>query len=263
MSDGSARGVFEEDAELYERARPKYPARLLTDLGDLTDIGAGRRVLEIGPGTGQATRALAARGSHIVAVELGEHLAAVLRRRVMGASVEVVVSAFEDWPLPAERFDTVTAFTAWHWLDPAVRTPKAAAALRPGGALATVTTTHVLGGSEDFFAEVQDCYERWDPTTPTGLRLPSARAVPAAIDEVDHSELFLPAIRRRYQQDVAYTTTSYLDLLSTYSNHRTQEPEQRRRLLACVAGLIDGGYDGEIVKRYLYELRVAGVRLPP
>jgi len=36
-----------------------------------------------------------------------------------------------------------------------VRTPKAAAALREGGALVTVTTGHVLGGTEEFFADVQ------------------------------------------------------------------------------------------------------------
>lgn len=191
-------------------------------------------MLEIDPGTGQATRALAAHGSPVVAVELGGHLADALRGRVRGSPVDVVVSAFEDWPLPAEPFDAVTAFTAWHWLDPAVRTPKAAAALRPGGALATVTTTHVLGGSEVFFAEVQDCYERWDPATPPGLRLLPADAIPAAVDEVDSSDLFLPAVRRRYTQG----------------------------LLACVARLIDGRHGGEIVKRYLYELRVAHRRPP-
>jgi hypothetical protein len=43
---------------------------------------------------------------------------------------EVVVSAFEDWPLPSEPFDALCAFTSWHWLDPGVRTAKAVIALR-------------------------------------------------------------------------------------------------------------------------------------
>ncbi|GGU89831.1 hypothetical protein GCM10010211_65460 [Streptomyces albospinus] len=46
---------------------------------------------------------------------------------------------------------------------------KAADALRPGGALAVVATRHVAGGSEEFFVEVQDCYERFDPATSPGL----------------------------------------------------------------------------------------------
>jgi len=192
------REIFDEDPELYDRARPDYPDALFHDLSELTEIGPGARVAEIGPGTGQATATLAAGGAHVVAVELGAALAAALQRKLTGVPVEVVVCAFEDWQLPSEPFDTLVAFTAWHWLDPAVRAAKAGAALRPGGALATISTTHVLGGTEEFFADVQDCYERWDPSTPPGLRLAAADAVPPAVDEIDDSELFLPAVRRRY-----------------------------------------------------------------
>jgi SAM-dependent methyltransferase len=257
VSDDGLRAIFDQDADLYARARPRYPFDLFVDLGGLADVGPGARVVEIGPGTGQATGVLAARGAHVIAVELGSGLAAVLRRELADASVDVVVSAFEDWPLPREPFDTLVAFTAWRRLDPAVRTAKAATALRPGGALATVTTSHVLGGTTAFFADVQDCYERWDPSTPPGLRLPPADEVPPDFDEVDDSEVFRPAVRRRYQQDVAYTTSSYLDLLSTYSGHRALRAERRRGLLTCIAELIDRMYGGTIIKRYLYELRVA------
>ena len=251
------RAIFNEDAELYHRARPGYPADLFLDLGDLADIGPGARVVEIGPGTGQATVALAAQGARVVAVELGTELARVLEHNLAGAAVEVVVSAFEDWTVPGELFDTVVAFTAWHWLDPATRTSKAGAALHPGGALATVTTFHVRGGTEAFFADVQSCYQQWNPATPPDRQLLPADMVPAVVDEVDHSELFGPAVHRRYQQDVRYTTNSYLQLLGTYSTHRVLSEEQRHGLFTCIAQLIDQKYSGTIVKRYLYELRVA------
>ena len=83
--------------------------------------------------------------------------------------------------------------------------------------MATVTTTHVLGGTEGFFVDVQDCYERWVPATAPGMRLTPADRLPAALDEVDDSELFLPAVRRRFQQDVTYTTSTYLEVVDTYS----------------------------------------------
>jgi len=184
----------------------------------------------------------------------------VLYRKLAHTSVEVVVSAFEDWPLPKEPFDVLCAFTAWHWLDPDIRTIKAAAALRSGGALATVTTAHVLGGTDAFFADAQICYQRWDPATHQAQNVPTVEAVPAAVDEVDASELFLPAIRRRYQREITYTTSRYLDLLRTYSGHRALDPDRRRCLLACVAELIDHKYGGTIIKRYLYELRVTRKR---
>ncbi|MGH3780200.1 MAG: class I SAM-dependent methyltransferase [Pseudonocardiaceae bacterium] len=51
----------------YDRARPTYPAELV----DLAGIGEATRVLEIGPGTGQLTVALAKHRCRIVAVDLG------------------------------------------------------------------------------------------------------------------------------------------------------------------------------------------------
>lgn len=261
MVTGDLRGIFDEDPELYDRARPGYPAELFADLAELAAVGPGARVAEIGPGTGQATAALAALGAQIVAVELGAGLAETLRRRLTGASVEVVVSAFEDWPLPREPFDVLAAFTAWHWIDPSLRAEKAAAALRPGGTLATVTTFHIRDGN-DFFDDVQTCYQRWDPATPAGLRLAAAEEERPVVDEVDDSELFLPAVRRRYQQDIGYCTRDYLEVLATYSNHRALTLERRRGLFACIGELIDGTYGGFITKRYLYELRLAQRRQP-
>ena len=262
MSAGDLRAIFDEDADLYDRARPTYPSPLLRDLATLTDIGPGARVVEIGPGTGQATLALAEAGAYVVAVELGPSLAAGLRRKAAGLPVEVIVGAFEEWSPPEQPFDTVAAFTAWHWLDPATRAHKVHDALRPGGALATVTTTHVLGGTEQFFADVQDCYVRWDPDTPAALRLAPASEIPAATDEIDDSELFEPATRRRYAQDIAYTTSAYLDVLKTYSGHRALPTDLRAGLLGCIERLIDTRYEGAVTKRYLYELRVARRRAP-
>lgn len=251
------REIFDEDAELYDRARPGYPDELLDDLVDLAGLGAGSRVLEIGPGTGQATLALAARGCSVLAVELGASLAATLTRRAAGLPVEVAVGSFEHLPMPAHPVDAVAAFTAWHWLTPDLRATRAHDALRPGGSLVTVTTEHVLGGTGAFFAEAQRCYERWDLDTEPGLRLQPAEELPPVVDEVDTSGLFAPAVRRRHHRDVTYSTRGYLDVLSTYSGHRALTADRRAGLLDCLGQLIDTRYGGTITKRYLYELRVA------
>jgi SAM-dependent methyltransferase len=259
------RATFDEAAELYDRARPGYPAGLFTELGALAGVGPGCRLLEIGCGTGQATVPLAERGCEIVAVELGAQLAAVARRNLARfPAVEVVVAAFEDWPLPDERFDVVLAATAWHWIDPAVRVAKAAEALRPGGALATISTHHVAGGTDAFFEQVQDCYERWDPATPPGLRLPPAGEVGGDDRDLDGSDRFAAAEVRRWEWELEYSTRAYLDLLLTYSGHRALDEVARRGLLDCIAGLIDGRFGGRISKRYLTELRVTRrAPLPP
>jgi SAM-dependent methyltransferase len=252
------RATFDEVAELYDRARPGYPARLLDDLAALADLGPGSRVLEIGPGTGKLTVPLAERGYQVVAVELGAELAAVARRNLAGLpDVQVVVAGFEDWALPEEPFDAVVAASAWHWLDPAVRATKAAAALRPAGTLAVIATHHVRGGDHGFFDQVQRCYERWDPDTPPGLRLPAAADVTTSWPELDDHDRFTATSTRRYEWDQRYSTGAYLELLRTFSGHRAMAPGARRGLLACIARLLDDVYGGQIVKRYLIELQVA------
>ena len=54
---------------------PNAVERIASSLGDLT----GRTVVEIGPGRGAITGALAARAGHVLAVELDAELAAILR----------------------------------------------------------------------------------------------------------------------------------------------------------------------------------------
>ncbi|MBU3863746.1 methyltransferase domain-containing protein [Streptomyces sp. 4503] len=252
--------IFDEDAELYDRARPGYPPELFDDLMEVAGTGPGCRVLEVGAGTGKATLPLAERGCRITAVELGADMAAVARRNLAGfEAVEIVTADFETWPLPEEPFDAVVSATAFHWIDPAVRMAKAADALRAGGALAVVATQHVAGGSEGFFVEVQDCYEHFDPATPPGLRLPAAADVDTSdhADEVARSGRFGPVDFRRYEWDLTYTTAEYLAVLRTYSGHRALPPQAREGLLGCIAGLIDRRYGGRVTKRYLTELRVS------
>jgi ubiquinone/menaquinone biosynthesis C-methylase UbiE len=252
------RATFNEDAARYDRIRPGYPAKMLSDLALFAGIGPGARVLEIGCGTGQFTLPLAEHGCAIVALDIGPDMAACARRKLARhPSVQVVTAAFEDWPLPSQPFDVVVSATAFHWLDPVVRVGKAGRALRPGGTLATIATHHIAGGDERFFVAVQACYEKWDPSTPPGLRLQAAADIPLDSEELDRSGLFGAATFRRYEWEQTYSTMAYSDLLLTYSGHRSLPAQARQGLLDCIAHLIDSQYGGKITKRYLTELRLA------
>jgi SAM-dependent methyltransferase len=252
------RRTFNEDPELYDRRRPGYPDELFDDLAALAHLGPGSRVLEIGSGSGKATVPLARLGYRVTAVELGAELAMVARRNLAEfRDAEIIVSTFEDWLLPAVAFDLVLFATSFHWIDPQVRVVKSAAALRPGGSLAIVSTHHVAGGTERFFVDVQRCYERFEPDTPPGLRLPPASQLPPDVDELTGSGLFGSARIRRYEWDQTYTTDEYIDVLMTYSGHRAMHDGPREQLLACTRDLIDRDHGGQITKRYMTQLAVA------
>ena len=141
--------------------------------------------------------------------------------------------------------------------DPAVRVVKSAEALRPEGLLATVATHHIAGGTESFFVDAQRCYERFDPATPPNVRLQPAQDIPEDDRELTTSGRFEAATFHRYEWELSYSTKQYLDLLLTYSGHRALPAEQQRQLLDCIARLIELNHAGNIVKRYLTELRLA------
>lgn len=258
------RMTFGEDAGLYDRCRPRYPQAMFDDLRTLVGSDANTRVLEIGCGTGQATVPLAQAGCAITAVELSESLAALAARNLAEfPHTDVVVAAFEDWPLPEDGFDLVLAATSFHWLDPDVRVAKTAEALRAGGSLAIVSTQHVDGGTRSFFTDAQRCYVRFNPPTTTDqVALPEARDVPHDSDELDRTGRFDRVQFRRYEWEHTYRTADYLDLVSTYSGHRDLSEEARTGLLNCLARLIDDQHGGRITKRYLTQLAVARLSTP-
>lgn len=246
------RTTFDYDTDLYARSRPAYPAELFDDLAELVP---GRRGLEIGCGTGQATIPLAHRGFQITAVELGVNMAAAARQATAGLPVEVVNTGFEQWPLPDERFDLVLAATAWHWIDPAIRVTKAAEALKPGGRLAIISTEHVKGGTLEFFRDVQPIYEHFDPATPPGLTLTESDDIP--YDDTEFAGVFGPVTVRRHHRDVTYTTSEYLNLLSTYSGHIALPGDARQGLFDGITDLIDNRHGGAITKRYMFQTLLA------
>jgi SAM-dependent methyltransferase len=125
---------FDRHADLYDQSRPPYPAVLWQRLRELGLLVPGHRVVDLGAGSGQATRELAAAGMTVTAVEPGAALAALLRRNV--PSARVIQARAEDAPLPHAAFELATAATAVHWFDLGRLLPRLHAALVPGGRLA-------------------------------------------------------------------------------------------------------------------------------
>src|SRR5688500_18512285 len=129
--------VFNDVPELYDRVRPGYPDELFADLATIAGIDEKASVLEVGCGTGQATRSLAALGCSVTAVEPGVGMAALARRRLADlGNVHIERSTFEEWDARGRRFDVLVAASAWHWVDPAVGWRRAHDPLRRDGWIA-------------------------------------------------------------------------------------------------------------------------------
>lgn len=249
------RTTFNKAARDYDAIRPKYPAQVYEDIIALAELPPGGQVLEIGCGTGQATLPFAKRGYPILCLDIGPDLLAIAADNLRSyPNVRFLNVAFEEWPVQAGEYDLVYAATAFHWIPPEVGYPKAALALKPGGAFALFINV-LPRPCAGFYEEVQSVYSRYMPESAAKKDQPAtAAAIQAQTAYMRSTGLFSAVEVRTYPWAETYTTAEYIQLLNTYSDHLAMEAERRRGLYEAIAGLIDKRYGGKVERPYLTEL---------
>lgn len=203
-------GNFADD---YHDARLTYPRTLVDDVCTAASLRLTDRVLEVGAGTGQATRLFGPRCGRLECLEPSHAMAQILKRAVSDLHVVVHELSFEDWKVSDHAFDLVLAAQSWHWVNPAVRVQKAWAALRTGGTLAL------------FWNDLPMPVDR--PTRPFHRlyevihRNPSQTksASPQGQEPLRTTGLFGNFDVKHYRTPVQLTIDQYLALLNTYPEY--------------------------------------------
>jgi SAM-dependent methyltransferase len=134
----AASARFAAQALQYDRYRPPYPLGLFDSLFAQAHLTSNDVVVEIGAGTGLATLPMVERGLRVFAVEPAEDLADLARSKVRGRATHLS-GRFEDVELPPQA-RLVSAFNAWHWVEPGTGLERAAQLLGAGDSLALVWT---------------------------------------------------------------------------------------------------------------------------
>ena len=261
----TADNPFDGVAEIYDRARRSYPPRLFDDvfnyLGEHPQEPSTVAAVEIGPGTGQATGPLLARGVTVAAVEPGPRLAAFLRNKFAAEQRLVVINErFEDAPLPEGIADLVLAATSFHWVDAEVRYTKTVELLRDGGALAVIGTNQIASEVDrGYFAASQPIYERYFPND-THEELPGEDVTPPEVGELLENEAFEGVELFRYRWDQSYSTADYLDLVRSYSGTAELDADVREAFVAELGAFIDAEFEGRVVRPLVLTLLLARKR---
>jgi len=133
---------FGAAADVYERARPSYPADAVAWLVERAGIGPGATVADVGAGTGKLTRLLVPTGARVVAVEPLPEMRERLLRLVPQA--QVLDGTAESLPLEDASVEAITVAQAFHWFDPDRALPELHRVLRPGGALVLIWNSRDL-----------------------------------------------------------------------------------------------------------------------
>ena len=235
------RATFDQVATGYHDARPGYPELLFDRLFDLLPVHPD--LLEVGPGTGQATTPMLARGARVTAVEFGTALAAELRSRHARALAEcrltVEVGDFELIPVAAACFHGVVSATAYHWISSGCQITRPAELLHPGGRLAVIDAMQVSDPVDGgYFAAADAIYARFGQSTSTAAPEPET-VTPSIIDTMQHDARCGDLTLDRYRWDQTYDAVSYAALLRTYSGMLAMEQVPREELIGELVDLVD------------------------
>jgi SAM-dependent methyltransferase len=246
MIDHDRRLSFGRVADQYERSRPDYPAQLVEDVIAYAPVGPGSAVLEIGAGTGKATRMFCSRGLSVVAVEPDGEMAAVASQKAAtaGHNLRIIEADFESAELPHGTFPLAYSAQAWHWVDPETSYRRARRALQSGGVLAAFWNRADWTGHE-LYAQLQEAYQA--AGIPEHRHAPSQQTETRGLQLAEnwHPDLaraagFAELEARRYDRLLEYTSAEYVALLGTYSDHILGPAHTREALLRDIAAVIDG-----------------------
>ncbi|MDG6105788.1 methyltransferase domain-containing protein [Dactylosporangium aurantiacum] len=213
-------------AEAYERFRPGYPQELL-DLVTAYAGGPVRTALEIGAGTGKATRLFARPGTAVTATDPDQAMLDELRGHVP-ADVETVCAAFEDLR-PGRRYGLVYAAAALHWTRPDGRWARVAALLEPGGVFANCGSPARLADpavEEAVRAARASFLDSDEIPSPDGT--PEGRAMQWPGTELARSPWFTDVRQCVIARRLLMPAADYVGLLSTVSAY-LQLPAPRRQ----------------------------------
>ena len=260
IAKSEGRRLFGSDPPTYDLARPGHAERVYEILVARCGLRPGSTVLEVGPGTGQATRRLLDLGADpLVALEPDPALADYLLAATAGR-VDVRVVALEDADLEADAFDLAAAASSFHWVEEDVGLRRIRATLRPDGWWAMWWTLFGEGGRKDAFMRAVDPLlqnlqsspsSAWSSSRPAfalDVEARSAALVRAGFVDVQHE------ITR---WDAAWDSKGIRGLYSTFSPIRKLDDTARETLLDEIAAIAERDFGGRIERTLATSLYIA------
>lgn len=249
--------AFGADVAGYAAGRVDYPDRLFEILTDRCGLAPGASVLEIGPGTGQATRKLLDAGAvRVVAIEPDRDLAAYLGE--WGEDrLEVQNRPFDAEVTADHSFDLIVAATSFHWLEVEASLREVRRLLKSGGAFAMWWNVFHEPGEDRLFGALFEGLAR-----PPSMLSDQHYSLNAAARIADLAAAGLTGVEHvMLERNIEMTPASLRALFATFSAVRQLPLAQRKERLDAVeerARREQGEQFGRLFRTPLYTARSPG-----
>lgn len=258
LDRAEGRRLFGTDPDTYDRARPGHADAVFTILQERCGLSAGTKVLEIGPGTGQATKRLLELGADpLVVLEPDPGFAAYLRER-FGGRVELRGQTLEDAELE-DDFALAAAASSFHWVDEARGLERIRDALCPSGWVAIWWTAFGDATREDPFRDAIEPLMSelpLSPSQPADGRPAFASDAGARVAALEAAG-FEDVLAHRVEWEHTWDTEGIRGLIGTFSPVLSLERDRREPLLLAVAHVADTEFDGRVTKPLVTALYMA------
>ena len=167
------RKIFDTIPETFDRYRSRYCKELFDDLIAYADLRPGKTVLELGPGTGQATEPILDTGCDYHAIELGEHLCQKMQEKFGSRpNFQITNDDFITHSFGCQTFDMIYSAATIQWIPEEIAFAKTFELLKPGGILAMMLTrSDYASPNPALHARIQQVYQQYfHPQTPYPCR---------------------------------------------------------------------------------------------
>lgn len=174
------RKIFDTIPEQFDRYRARYCEELFSELIAYSGTGLGKDVLELGPGTGQATEPILRTGCNYNAIELGEHLYGMMCEKYgQYQNFSIVNDDFITHDFGEQRFDMIYSAATIQWIPENIAFSKTFKLLKPGGTLAMMLMrSEYKSSNEKLYDEIEKVYsEYYRPEIKYNIQFAYANAV--------------------------------------------------------------------------------------
>lgn len=226
------RKVFDKIPKEFDEWRTRYCDELFADVIEYSKLDYSKTVLEIGPGTGQATEPILKTGCSYLAIELGENLVEYTKKKFsLYDNFKIVNDDFETYDFGHNKFDLVYSAATIQWIPEKIGFPKVYDILKSNGTFAMMLTrTDEKSANEALYLKIEKVYaEYFHPETEYTCHLNYKNIKKYGFNNIEYFE---------YHKTRVLDADEYVSWISTHATHITLKEPHKSKFYAGIKDAI-------------------------